>query len=136
MGHDFLFETNRFNLSQVRPHFINDCCFGEDVAEWLSANLAEAGFTTIAPAQEDWGWYTEASRDGRSYFIAIGGNAAEGAADPNEGEWRIGLDRHRTLMDKLRGRNRMTRDDPIVGVVRAILEQQPDFRNVTEEPAA
>jgi hypothetical protein len=31
-GLRILFKTNRFNLSKVGEHFINLCCFGEDLA--------------------------------------------------------------------------------------------------------
>jgi hypothetical protein len=35
---DILFETDRFNVSEVKRHFINPCCFGEDLAGWLRGN--------------------------------------------------------------------------------------------------
>jgi hypothetical protein len=38
-----LFRTNRFNLSKVGEHFINPCCFGEDLAAWLGGRLREKG---------------------------------------------------------------------------------------------
>jgi hypothetical protein len=38
---DILFQTNRFNLSEAKEHFINPCCFGEDLAEWLPEQLAK-----------------------------------------------------------------------------------------------
>jgi hypothetical protein len=77
MRYDLLFETDRFNLSEVGDHFINPCCFGEDLAAWLRAKLAERGVRASEPGQEDWGWYLGAEYAGRSYFIGIGGNADE-----------------------------------------------------------
>ena len=35
------FESNRFNLSEVKSHFINPICFGEDVAAWLRSRLID-----------------------------------------------------------------------------------------------
>ena len=133
MSHDIFFETSRFNLSQVKPHFINDCCFGEDLAAWLREKLISEGMTVIPPDQEDWGWYIEATSDGQSYFIAIGGNAADGAADPNQGEWRISIEKHRTLRQKLTGGNKMTADEPIVATIRRLLEQERDFTAIGDE---
>ncbi len=72
---DILFETDRFNVSQVKEHFINPCCFGEDVAQWLREKLAEKGAVTGTPGQED--------------FVGVTGFHKEGALNANEGEWRI-----------------------------------------------
>lgn len=46
---DILFQTNRFNLSAAKEHFINPCCFGEDLAEWLREQLAKKGVSADAP---------------------------------------------------------------------------------------
>jgi hypothetical protein len=37
------FKTPRFNQTEVQPHFINPCCFGEDCIFWLIAELWERG---------------------------------------------------------------------------------------------
>ena len=50
-----LFKTNRFNLSKVGEHFINPCCFGEDLAAWLRIKLSERDVEVREPYQEDWG---------------------------------------------------------------------------------
>ena len=46
-------ETNLFEHRQVKPYFINDCCFGEDFTEWLRQRLANSvgDGPTEAPAQ-------------------------------------------------------------------------------------
>lgn len=52
-------ETDLFEHKQVKPHFINPCCFGEDFAAWLIgqlAPLAQSGFIFSEPIQEDYGW--------------------------------------------------------------------------------
>jgi hypothetical protein len=49
-----LFTTTCFNLSKVGEHFINPCCFGEDLAAWLRAKLVEG--TLRLSNEEDWGW--------------------------------------------------------------------------------
>ena len=33
-------ETDLFEPREVKPHFINPCCFGEDFATWLRQQLA------------------------------------------------------------------------------------------------
>jgi hypothetical protein len=52
-------ETEMFEHREVKPHFINPCCFGEDFAVWLKKEIspvAESGFVLSEPIQEDYGW--------------------------------------------------------------------------------
>ena len=133
MRHDLLFETNRFNLSEVREHFINPCCFGEDLAAWLRGKLLEKGLEVAGPDQEDWGWYIEASYEGGRYFIGVGGNADETGGDNNQGEWRIIVEKHRSLWDRLIGKNEASEADGMIALIREIVEAEPDFRNVRYE---
>src|SRR5688572_18393598 len=47
-------ETELFEHREVKPHFINPCCFGEDFARWLRgelADLAASGFELSEPIQ-------------------------------------------------------------------------------------
>ena len=141
LRHDLLFETDRFNLTEVGPHFINDICFGEDLAAWLRARLAERGVAAGDPGQEDWGWYLEADYRGRHFLIGVGGNADETAAAErrNWGEWRVIIDPQRTMRERLRGLlggakpNDEATGEELQALIRGILEAQPDFRNVHAE---
>jgi hypothetical protein len=133
MHHDLLFETNRFNLSEVKEHFINPCCFGEDLAGWLRGKLIERGIRVDQPGQEDWGWYLGANYQGGSYFIGIGGNADESSKDKNQGEWRIMVERVRSIWEKLTQKKEASDGDPMIAVIREILEKEPDLRNVRDE---
>lgn len=133
MRHDLLFETNRFNLSETKDHFINPCCFGEDVAAWLRGELIKRDIEVIEPDQEDWGWYIEAKHKGGSYFIGIGGNADESSTDRNQGEWRIMVEKHRSIREKLTRKNEMSEADEMVTVIWEILEREPDFKNLHHE---
>jgi hypothetical protein len=52
-------ETEMFEHREVKPHFINPCCFGEDFAAWLKeqiAGLKGDGFRFSEIIQEDYGW--------------------------------------------------------------------------------
>lgn len=52
-------ETELFEHRDVKPHFINPCCFGEDFAAWLRdrlSGLVTTGFEIGALIQEDYGW--------------------------------------------------------------------------------
>jgi hypothetical protein len=53
-----VFRTSAFNSSEPRAYFINDCCYGDDLARWLIARLRADGVQTDdEPGQEDFGWY-------------------------------------------------------------------------------
>ena len=84
-----LFRTNRFNLSKVGAHFINPCCFGEDLAAWLRVQLTELGIQTREPYQEDWGWELPAKLPSGSYLLCMSGNSDESDAGKDDGEWGI-----------------------------------------------
>jgi hypothetical protein len=133
MHHDLLFETSRFNLSEVKEHFINPCCFGEDLAAWLRDELLEKGLEVTAPAQEDWGWYIEANDKGSWYFIGVGGNADEAGQDRNHGEWRIMVERRRSAWKRLTGGGEVPKADAMVEAIWGILVKESDFKNPRRE---
>ena len=67
-------ETDLFEHKQVKPHFINPCCFGEDFATWLRKEvspLTSAGFTFSEITQEDYGWGFWASHGKDPFWIAF-----------------------------------------------------------------
>lgn len=52
-------ETDVFEHREVKPHFINPCCFGEDFAAWLKERLVpleKSGYRLSDIIQEDYGW--------------------------------------------------------------------------------
>ena len=66
--------TDLFEHREVQPHFINPCCFGEDFARWLRAQLADlaaAGYEWSEPIQEDYGWGFWLSRGKDTFWIAV-----------------------------------------------------------------
>ena len=59
MRDELTIESDLFEHREVKPHFINPCCFGEDFASWLRdrlAPLAAHEFVFGEPNQEDYGW--------------------------------------------------------------------------------
>jgi hypothetical protein len=136
-AYHLLFRTGRFNLSKVQQHFINSCCFGEDLARWLRGKLSERGVRAEEAYQEDWGWELRAEDDGKRYYVGVGGNSDDGTSDL--GEWRIILEKPRSIRDRLMGRGKIGADDRMVKLVEEILAGQPDFqglRGETDEAAA
>ena len=52
------FQSGAFNTTERRPYFINDACYGDDVARWIIGELNSRGIPADSePGQEDFGWY-------------------------------------------------------------------------------
>jgi hypothetical protein len=67
-------ETDLFEHKEVKPHFINPCCFGEDFAAWLKEQLlplTSFGFSFSDLIQEDYGWgfWAKCGRD--PFWVAV-----------------------------------------------------------------
>ena len=62
------FRSDAFNNTQPRPYFIDECCFGDDVARWLARRLSESGATAKEPDQEDFGWHLSFSVGGKEHW--------------------------------------------------------------------
>lgn len=66
--------TDLFEHRDVKPHFINPCCFGEDFATWLKLELThfpDLQFELSEPIQEDYGWGFWAWRNKDPLWIAL-----------------------------------------------------------------
>jgi len=84
--------TDLFEHKEVKPHFINPCCFGEDFVAWLSAELAPlrgAGFELSEPIQEDYGWGLWARSGADPFWIALS-CVADGPTD-GPAEWVVSV---------------------------------------------
>lgn len=126
-------KTDRFNLSVVGADFINDCCFGEDIATWLIAELRAKNFTSSTHCMEDFGWYHDLSDDVRNYDVFIGGNSDELPDNPNYGTWQIIVERKRGLLSKLLGRDRIVQDERVIAAILETLRSNRFSEIETEE---
>jgi hypothetical protein len=67
-------KTDVFEHRQVKPHFINPCCLGEDFAAWLKKQIAALegyGFRLSEIIQEDYGWGFWASHRKDPFWVAL-----------------------------------------------------------------
>jgi hypothetical protein len=97
-------ETDLFEHREVKPHFINPCCFGEDFAAWLLGRLAglkSAGFAFSEPIQEDYGWGFSASRGRDRYWIALSYCGDGPTEEPAEWVVSVGLEPGLSLFKRL-----------------------------------
>jgi hypothetical protein len=85
-------ESDLFEHREVKPHFINSCCFGEDLAAWLKGKLqplAANGFEISEPLQEDYGWGLWVTKEKDPFWIALA-YCGEGPTD-EPGRWMVSI---------------------------------------------
>lgn len=85
-------ETDLFEHREVKSHFINPCCFGEDFAGWVKQELSRAEDLAVQlsePIQEDYGWGLWASRGKDRFWIAFS-YVGEGPQEP-PAQWIISV---------------------------------------------
>ena len=81
--HFITFRSNLFSMEE-RGHYINPCCFCEDLAEWLGASLSTAlPSMELYVYQEDFGWVVDLKPQGATYVIMV---VAQTFLLPNEKE--------------------------------------------------
>lgn len=86
-----LFKSQSFNTTVPKDYFINDCCFGDDVAHWLIEGLQHNGYQALdEPGQEDFGWYLNFTAAQKEYCLIIAYRPGEGN---EEGDWICTLER-------------------------------------------
>jgi hypothetical protein len=96
--------TDLFDHREVKPHFINPCCFGEDFARWLRnqlTDLAAAGYELSEPIQEDYGWGFWATKGEDPYWLAISFCGDGPTQDPGEWVVSVGYDPGLNLLKRL-----------------------------------
>lgn len=121
------FETDKFNRTEVREHYLNPSCFGDDLAEWLSQQLIKNQVDVQRVHQEDWGWEVALTYNNISYFLSVGNVAGNG--DGDYGEWRIYFTRQCSLIGRIFGQDKMSKDDAILSITQAILNKAK-FKNI------
>ncbi|WP_455389292.1 hypothetical protein [Petrachloros mirabilis] len=122
-------ETDLFEHREVKPHFINDCCFGEDFAEWLRQRLANlAGFEFSDPIQEDYGWGLWATQGKDKFWIALS-YVGEGPTE-TPAQWVISLTHHTGLniFKRLFSKSNVSAQEALRARIRRELESKEGIR--------
>jgi len=121
------FESSAFNMSEPREYFINPCCFGDDVARWLTEQLRSKGYQVAqAPGQEDFGWYFGFRVSGIDYCLVIGHRPGD---NNEEGLWIGWLERTGFVVSLMGARKRGIKPDA-ARAIHEILSGSPQIQNV------
>lgn len=122
------FTTSMFDVAKERPNPINPIA-GESLLLWLREK-ASPRVQVSEPDAEDWGWYASVVFDGRNYMLGASASDEENG----EREWVLQIVKHRSLVEKLLGREKLAGDDPCVSLFRNLLENESRFSNVSVDP--
>ena len=126
MRREASFKSSTFNTSDVREYFINDCCFGDDLAKWLIARLRAAGLETDdEPGQEDFGWYFNFNVPAGAYCCIVAYQE-----DEPEGVWHITLERRLGFVRSVFGGRGHGIDAHAVDAINKALESAPEVKEL------
>ena len=119
------FTTSAFDVTRERKNPINPI-YGESLLLWITQQIR--GRIAIAhPAPEDWGWYADIDWNGRAYMLG----AAAMDEEDGQREWVLQIVKHRTLKERLLGREKMRAEDECAAFFRKLVEAEPRFSSVS-----
>lgn len=121
------FKTRMFDITKERPNPINPIP-GESLLLWL-AEKTRGKLSMSQPGAEDWGWYCYVDWNGRSYMLGSCAYEEEDQGGPNE--WLLQIEKQRSLIERLRGREKLGPDDQCVEFFRKLLKSEPEFSEVS-----
>ncbi len=111
------FQTAKFDVSNEKKNPINPI-YGQSLLVWLR-DKASGEVEIPEPDYADWGWYVDIQWKGRSYML--------GASSDDGETWFFQIDKHRTFIEKLLGKEKLTEDEAIWGYFIGILQSESDF---------
>jgi hypothetical protein len=126
-----IFKSNAFNTTEQRESFVNEDCFGDDLARWLIEELRARGYEVLEePGAEDFGWYLKFVAGGKRYCFVISFCPAYGET---EGRWMCTMELAGFLGVMkgalIGGRNRGISTEA-VQAVHSILISSPEIREL------
>jgi hypothetical protein len=122
-----IFQSTAFNTTESKDYFINECCFGDDLARWLIEQLNARGIRTEPePGQEDFGWWLTFRVGATDYDFVLG--SRRGNNDKHE--WMGWIERSRGFVGSLFGARKRGIKADAVEVIHAILSVSPKISDV------
>jgi hypothetical protein len=122
------FTTSFFDVAKERPNPINPIP-GESLLRWLRQK-ALPRVQVSEPDAEDWGWYSSVVFDGRGYMLGVSASDEENG----EREWVLQIVKHRSFVEKLLGRKKLTEGDECASFFQSLLEKEPNLKSVSVDP--
>jgi hypothetical protein len=124
MAHVISFITSRFDIAAEKPNPINPIA-GQSVLLWLKAELLRADYQVTEPDAEDWGWYMDVQDADAAYLVGASADA-EGPL-----EWTVQVHKHRSMTDRLLGRNKMAADDRLSALIERLVRADAVMQQIS-----
>ncbi|MFB3880335.1 MAG: hypothetical protein ACE149_03680 [Armatimonadota bacterium] len=122
------FRSTAFNTTESKDYFINEGCFGDDLAKWLIQELRARGFQIDdEPDQEDFGWYFDFGVGDTPHCLVIAFRPPNGA---EEGDWVCWLERSRGLLSSALGFRNKGIQREAAEAIHAVLASSAQVREV------
>ena len=119
------FRSAAFSPPDPKPGQINSERYGYALATWLAARLSERGVDVEVPVPEDWGWFIDATHDGR--LARLGCGNIEGSIT----EWLIWIEGERPgMLARLLGRANPGATIAITAMVDRALRSSPSVDEI------
>jgi hypothetical protein len=123
-----IFQSAAFNTSQVKDYFINDCCFGDDLANWLMEQLRARGVETAAePGQEDFGWYFRFRAGESDCDFLITWRPGEG---DQPGDWICTIERGAGFLASIFGARKREIPPEAARAIHTVLSSSPQIAKI------
>ena len=131
----FIFATAAFKDGEASLARNVNRITGHELALWLSAELRMRGHAVSDPWAEDHGWDFDVTAGNSSYLCVCAIMFGDEGQAEQAGEGNVSIDKKRSMMDRLRGRNLLSSDDEVVAACRTVLQSCPDVAKLEIEVA-
>jgi hypothetical protein len=131
MIHVISFKTSKFDVTK-EPENPTNPILGKSLLDWLK-NKLDNEISVTEPEAEDWGWYSTLIWENREYLIGSIAYFEEGDDPNSEVEWLFQVDKSRTFVEKLLGREKLTAEDKCFQYFKSVLENEFAFTDVVIE---
>ncbi len=129
MNYIITFQSAIFDIENEKENPINPIK-GVSLGEWISPLLEKKGILVSDVKAEDWGWYIDATLNGRKYIIGFI------AILDGDGELIIQIIKKRTFFEVISFKNKMNEKDSMLKEVNAIVKSIKDVSNIEVEKVA
>lgn len=120
------FTTDIFESKEVKPHFINDRCFGEDMAQWFVEAASGGKFTFGEPFQEDWGWAVLAETNDEKFVVGFA--IMDESIGEDQADWLITVEKMRRWI--VLGSKDSPMRSELCDLIQNVLRDKPHIREI------
>lgn len=103
--------------------------YGYSLLNWLQKET-KGKIEISAPEAEDWGWYSLLRLDDKKYMIGASVYYKKGDDSTRELEWVFQVNKQRSLVEKLLGKNKMDENDSCLLYFKSIFEFDSIFKEI------